>query len=311
MAFIISDRGKGAKLERVLRQQIDAQEDSLEKLSSGKIFTSIDPKPSERALAEKMEFRLRSLASSKKNVNDAISLVETADSAIGEITNTVTRMKEINMSAASTTLSDKERRYLFIEYQALHDELNRLASTTVFNGIPILNGSSDLVPSEMVFRVDDPAPDQDSIDGEDLNTIRFEGIKEVDTSAEALGLKSAKDLLDQSGDSDGISWSDIEDFLTGQSDEYPTVYEEALSKLANQRSVFGALQTRLQKTIDFNDVFSENIAAAKSRVADTDYASEVSRLVSSQISTQATTSLLAQSNMHVNLAWNLIKSTLG
>jgi len=311
MAFIISDKGKGAKLNRILRQQQDAQEDSLEKLSSGKIFTSFDPKPSERALAEKMEFRLRSLASSKKNVNDAISLVETADSAIGEISNTVTRMKEINLSAASTTLSDKERRYLFIEYQALHDELNRLAETTYFNGIPILNGASDLVPESMIFRVDEPANNQDSSEEDDVNAIRFDGIKDVDTSTESLGLKSARDILDQTADSEGISWEDVEDFLVGQTDDFATIYEEALSKLAGQRSIFGALQTRLQKTIDFNEVFSENIAAAKSRVSDTDYAAEVSRLVSTQISTQATTSLLAQSNMHVNLAWNLIKSSLG
>jgi len=310
MGFSITDKNGSSKLNRILRKHQEAQEDSLEKLSTGQVFTSVDPKPSERALAEKMEFRLRSLASSKKNVNDAISLVETADSSMGEISNTITRMKEINMSAASTTLSNQERRYLFVEYQALYDELDRMSVATTFNGVPILNGSSDDVPDELIFRVDDPMAGTDGIDDSDINTIRFSGIKDVDTRPENLGLKSASALLSQTTGAEGISFEDVEDFISGQSEGFQSIYEEALSKLSEQRSIFGSLQTRLQKTIDFNEVFSENISAAKSKVADTDYASEVSRLVTSQIATQATTSLLSQSNMQVNLAWNLIKGVL-
>jgi flagellin len=310
MAFSITDKSGSSKLNRVLRKQQEAQEDSLEKLSTGQVFTSMDPKPSERALAEKMEFRLRSLAASKKNVNDAISLVETADSSMSEISNTITRMKEINMSAASTTISNQERRYLFVEYQALYDELDRMSVATTFNGIPILNGSSEEVPDELVFRVDDPLASPDGNDEDDINTIRFSGIKDVDTRPENLGLKSASDLLSQTSGPEGISFEDVEDFIFTQTEGFQSIYEEALSKLSEQRSVFGALQTRLQKTLDFNEVYSENISAAKSKVADTDYASEVSRLVTSQIATQATTSLLSQSNLQVGLAWNLIKGAL-
>lgn len=310
MGFSITDKSGSSKLNRILRKHQEAQGDSLEKLSTGQVFTSLDPKPSERALAEKMEFRLRSLAASKKNVNDAISLVETADSSMGEISNTVTRMKEINMSAASTTLSNQERRYLFVEYQALYDELDRMSVATIFNGIPILNGSSEDVPDELVFRVDDPLANSDGNEEIDINTIRFAGIKDVDTRPESLGLKSASALLSQTTGVDGIGFEEVQDFITSNTEGFQSIYEEALTKLSEHRSVFGALQTRLQKTLDFNDVYSENIAAAKSKVADTDYASEVSRLVTSQIATQATTSLLSQSNMEVSLAWNLIKGAL-
>jgi flagellin len=310
MGFTISGKGDANKLNRMLRKHQGAQADSLEKLSSGQIFTSVDPHPSERALAEKMEFRLRSLAASKKNVNDAISLVETADSSMGEISNTITRMKEINMSAASTTVSNQERRYLFVEYQALYDELDRMSVATTFNGIPILNGGSEDAPEELVFRVDDPIAGEDSGGESDINTIRFEGFKDVDTRPEALGLKSAQDLLVGSSNGEGIAWEDVEDFLVSDSDSNLSSYDEALTKLSTQRSLFGALQTRLQKTIDFNDVYAENISAAKSKVSDTDYATEVTKLVTSQIATQATTALLAQSNMEVNLAWNLIKGAV-
>ncbi len=310
MGFSITDKSGASKLNRILRNHQEAQSDSLEKLSTGQVFTSLDPKPSERALAEKMEFRLRALAASKKNVNDAISLVETADSSMGEISNTVTRMKEINMTAASTTLSNQERRYLFVEYQALYDELDRMSVATTFNGIPILNGSSEEVPDELVFRVDDPVANHDGNEENDINTIRFSGIKDVDTRPESLGLRSASALLGQTTGAEGISFDDVQDFITSNTEGFQSIYDEALTKLSEQRSIFGALQTRLQKTLDFNDVYSENIAAAKSKVADTDYASEVSRLVTSQIATQATTSLLSQSNMEVSLAWNLIKGAL-
>ncbi len=310
MGFTITDKSGASKLNRILRKQQEAQEDSMEKLSSGQVFTSQDPKPSERALAEKMEFRLRSLASSKKNVNDAISLVETADSSMGEISNTITRMKEINMSAASTTLSNQERRYLFVEYQALYDEIDRMSVATTFNGIPILNGSNKDAPDELIFRVDDPLSSSDSNDDSDINTIRLSDLKDVDTRPENLGLKSASALLSQTTGAEGIGIEDVQDFISSKSDGFQSIYEEALSKLSGQRSIFGALQTRLQKTIDFNEVYSENISAAKSKVADTDYATEVSRLVTSQIATQATTALLSQSNMEVSLAWNLIKGAM-
>ena len=98
-------------LQRASREHADA----LEKLSSGQIFTSNDPRPCERALAEGLEFRLQSLAASKQNINDAVSLLQTAESSMAEINNMVVRMKELNISAASTAVNDQERRYLMME----------------------------------------------------------------------------------------------------------------------------------------------------------------------------------------------------
>lgn len=307
MAFIISDRVIGEKLARNLRNAQKENAESLERLASGKIFTTSDPRPSERALTEGLEYRLRGLAAAKRNINDAVSLLQTADSGMSEITNMVIRMKEINTAASNTTLTDQERRYLFVEYEALYDEINRAATTTEFNGLPLLNGLAENAPDSLIFHVGDFF---EGDDGEDLNVLRFEGFSQVSATTDGLGLKSARELLLNSDSDGGISVSEAEELMTADDDEYATAYDGALDRLATQRSVFGAMQSRLDRTMSFHDVYAENIAAAKSRIADTDYATEVAAMAQNNIAIQATTALLAQNNIQAGLALNLIGSVL-
>ena len=305
MAFNIKDKALQANLARHLEKAQKVNSDSLEKLSSGSVFSRNDPRPAERALAEGLEFKLRSLASSKTSINSAVNLLQTAESSLSEITNMVLRMKEINIAAASTTVSDKDRKFLFIEYEALHDEINRIATTTEFNGMPLLNGDSPDAPDELVFRVGDPMV-SDGVDSDDLNVIRFEGIKSVMATTAALGLKSARDLLLDS--EQGIGILDVEDLLMADDDLFGSIYDQALDTISTSRAVFGGMQSRLQAATDFLDVYQENIAAAKSSIADVDYASEVARLTESRILMQAGTAVLAQGNINSQLALNLLNS---
>ena len=236
MAFKIHDRANSDKLSRILGKAKKENSDSLEKLSSGEVFTKNDPRPADRALAERLELRLRRLAASKRNINDAISLLQTAEEGFTEINNMMTRMKEINIAAASTTVDDRDRRYLFIEYEALFDEINRISLTTEFNGIPLLNGQSDRVPEALVFRVDDPTilPEYDG--DTDINIIQFEGVKDVNVTTDGLGIRSARELLDDSAEEGGIELEDVQELLEpDDSDVFATVYEEAQSRLSAQR----------------------------------------------------------------------------
>ncbi len=310
MAFNIKDRALQATLERHVDQAQRENANAMERLSSGTVFTRGDPQPAERALAEGLEFKLRSLASSKRNINSAVSLLQTAESSLSEVSNMVLRMKEINVAAASTTVSDKDRRFLFIEYEALHDEINRVATTTEFNGIPLLNGASENAPEELVFRVGDPFPGEgDSSDSDDVNAIHFSGLKNVIATTVGLGLKSARDLLVSSTEQEGLSLNDVEDLMAPEDpDQFPTVYDEALNAISTQRAVFGGLQSRMQRATDFIDVYQENITAAKSSIADVDYAKEVSRLVESRLMLQAGTAVLAQGNINSQLALGLLNS---
>ncbi|NRA46412.1 MAG: flagellin [Oligoflexales bacterium] len=308
MGFNISDKTLSSRLRRYLSKAKKEETNSLSRLASGTVFVPEDPKPAERAIAEKMEFRIRALTASKRNINDAMSLLQTAESSMAEINNMITRMKEINIAAASTTVSDQERRYLFIEYEALHDEINRITQTTEFNGIPVLNGSSENAPETLIFRVGDPFRGED---GDDINTIKFEGFNTVDTSTTSLGLNSASELLEDSNDEEGIELEDVEEMLLPEDDEiYATVYDQAIAGLATQRSVFGGLQSRLNRALDYIDVYQENISAARSKITDTNYAEEVTNMVEAKIRSQASTALLAQSNVQSSLTLQLLNATL-
>lgn len=309
MRFGLTDKYITAKLSRHLEDARESRSDAMDKMASGQIFTRRDPRPSERALSERMEYRLRSLASSKRNINDAVSLLQTAESSLSEINNLIVRMKELNIAGASTTVTDQERKYLFIEYEALHDELNRIAKTTEFNGIPLLNGASERTPEELIFRIDDPYVDEDG-DGDDVNNVRFEGLKSVIATADGLGIRSARDLLADSGEEDGVTLEDAQDLLEPVEDVFGSVYDEALNRLSTQRSVFGAMQSRLNYAMDFMDVYQENIAAAKSNIADTDYAREVVNLAQSNILMQASSGLLAQTNFDSQVTLNLLNSVV-
>ena len=300
------------KLVRHLEQAQKKQADSLEKLSSGEVFTHQDPRVADRALAEGLEFRLRSLTAAKRNVNDAVSMVQTGQSAMSEIGNMVVRMKEIGVAGANTTVTNRERQYLFLEYQALYDEITRIAVTTEFNGIPLLNGRSKDTPSELVFRLDAPfnGDDGGEISGDDdVNIIRFDGLKDVVATAAGLGIRSMKGpLLDGADGGEGISLSDVEDVLEPESSDFSTSFDEAIANLSTQRSVFGAIETRMSHALDYISVYEENLSAAKSKIADTDYAREAAKLAQSAIAMQATSGLLAQGNLSSKLTLNLLNS---
>lgn len=302
----VGDKGFGLTLERYLRKAQEANQDALEKLSSGTVFTKRDPRPSEHAVADSLEFKIRGLTAAKRQVNDASSMLQTAESAFNEVNNIVLRLKEISLAATNTTITDRDRRYLFVEYQALHDEINRIATSTTYNGIPLLNGEDPAAPENLVFRLGDPLSSED-INAEDPNTLTFDGFKNVVATAAGLGLSSARDLLTGSDPFEGVSVSDAADILIpSDSSNFATSFDEALARLTEQRAVFGALQARMQRALDFVDVYAENLAAAKSNIADTDVAREASNFARTKILLHAATSILAQSNVSTSLTGNLL-----
>ena len=310
MAVNVSDKAINQMLQRHLSAAQKTNVDSLEKLSSGQVFTRNDPRPSEKAISDNLEFKLRGLSSAKRNINDAVSLLQTGESGLQDISNMLLRMKEINVAGASTTIGDRDRRYLLIEYEAIHDEINRVAMSTTFNGIPLFNGQSKDAPESLIFRVGDPQKaDSKGNSDPDINTIRFDGLKSVVATTEAMGIKSARKLLAASNDKDGISARDVQDMLPAKDpDSFPTVFDQALGTLSTNRAIFGALQARLQHAMDYVDVYQENIAAAKSQISDTNYATEVTRMVQSKMLMSAATSLMAHGNIGAQLTQGLLNA---
>ncbi len=311
MTNSISNKAINDQLSRNLSKAINQESDAISKLSSGTVFTDQDPRPADHSIAESMEYRIRSLNATKRNISDASSFINTADSGMNEIGNLITRMKEINITAASSTVSDQERRYLFIEHEALFNEVNRIALTTEFNGVPLLNGKSDKAPDTLIFRLGDPFLEKSTFfHDEDVNVIRLSDVKKIEMTTHGLGLKSSKELIQNSNDREGIQLEDAMELMTPENDDYPSQYDQALSVLNTNRAVYGALTTRLQRAADYVDVYQENIEAAKSKIADTDYAREVTNLTHAKILAQANTSLMAQSHINTEQTLQLLNTVL-
>ena len=296
-------------VQRHLEAAAKRNAESIEKLASGQVFTSGDPRPSERAVAARLEQRIRSLSAAKQSISDAMSLVQTADSGLSQITDIVIRMKEINLAATNQSISDQDRKYLFVEYEALRNEVARVTQSTTFNDVPLLDGKSDAAPEFFSFRLDDPSnlDDRRSKPEDDLSQIFIDRVKDIALMPDDLGLLSAGKLVSKLSASEGISIDDAMEFLEPLNKDFANVYDEALTTIANIRSTFGAAQVRLDHAHNFNEVFSENIAAAKSHISDTDYASEVSKMAASRILMQAGTSMLAQANISGNLVATLLQ----
>ena len=149
--------------------------------------------------------------------------------------------------------------------------------TTDFNNIKPLNGeANEQIGDDLIFRIGDPY----IVDGEDINMVSFEDFKDVNLLPEILQLPDVEDYLDYE---DGIELDDAEDFLEPDDDDFSTIYDEAIYKIAEARSTFGAIQVRVQNASDYNEVMAENLSAANSRISDTDYASEVTNMVAEKL----------------------------
>jgi flagellin len=271
---------------------------SLERLSSGVKFTKEEPLPAERALSDSLTSKMRELSSYKRNANDGMSVVQTADSALNEISNVVVRLKELATQASSSTLSDKERKFLFVEYHSLYNEIDRISKTTSFNGMDLLNGSGGKDGAALSITVGPSKGQQDS-----SNVIRMGGLENVVATSDNLGLANVQSLLRSA---DGVSLEDVFDAFTSNADTVSGSFDTALEKLAEYRSGFGAVSSRLTHVMDVLDISNENMAAAQSRIRDVDYATEASNLTRAKILVQAGTSLLAQGNLPAQLALTLI-----
>jgi flagellin len=286
------------------RAQKDAQ-DSLERLSSGTRFTRSDSQPAERAISDSLNRKLRDVQTHKRNASEGISLVDTADAALSEASNISLRLKELATQATNPGLSDHERRFLFVEYQGLYKEMERIAKTTDYNGQPLLAGSgSDGNERSIQFLVGDPQTALDA-NGESLNRISLKNLEQVDATPQSLGLIDASSLLENA--EDGVSIEDVEDLFESSSSSVSDSFSGALDRIGEYRAQFGAVGSRLNYAMDVLAVKGENIQAAQSAIRDVDYATEVTNLTRANILVQASAALMSQANMPAKAALTLVQ----
>lgn len=250
--------------------------DNLRKLSSGQRITTASDDAAGLAISENLKAQIRGNRQAKRNANDAISLIQTAEGGLNEISNIIIRLRELAVQSASDTIGDTERGFSDIEFQELKNEIDRISRSTEFNGIQILDGTSGFLEFQVGVN-NDPV----------LDRLRYDGTK-ANTTLAALGL-----LGESVGSKEGAQ-------LT------LSKLDNALVQVNGVRAELGATQNRLSSTINNLSISDENLSAAKSRIRDVDVAEETADLAKNNILMQAGTSVLSQANQYPNIALKLI-----
>ncbi len=246
---------------------------SMEKLSSGLRINRAGDDAAGLAISESLKSDIRALDQAARNAADGISLIQTAEGSLDEVSNILLRMKELAEQSLNGTVSDTDRGYLNAEYTALQEEITRISDGVDFNGVKLLDGSGGSVS----IQVGIGTTGSDSV-AVDLSS---------DTDATALGLTTGVDSA------------------TNASSAMDQI-DAAIASVVSNRGAFGAVQNRLEASIRNINMTSENLSAANSRIRDVDVAAETSRMTSFQILQQAGVSMLAQANMTTGLAMSLL-----
>ncbi len=245
------------------------------RLSTGLRITTAADDAAGLAISERLRAQVRSLGQAKRNANDGISLVQTAEGALNEASSILIRMRELAIQANNGTISDSDRKTLNEEFSALIGEINRIARSTQFNNINLLDGSS----SNMTFQVG------------------FGITGGIDTIGVSLSPALSTTL--------GINALNISS--TGSPSAAIASIDTAINTVSSLRGSLGAVQNRLASTISNIGVAVENLSAAESRIRDVDVASETASLTRNSILQQAAISILAQANISPQAALSLLQ----
>jgi flagellin len=251
-------------------------DNNLRKLSSGERITRAADDAAGLAISEKLKGHIRGIRQAKRNSDDGVSLIQTAEGGLNEISNIVIRLRELSVQAASDTVGDTERGFSNIEFQNLLEEIQRISKSSEFNGRKLLDGTGGLVEIQVGIH-NDPTNDR----------LKYDS-SVTDASLESLGL-TAENIASKEGAQLSLSKLD-----------------QALVRINGTRANLGALQNRLQSTSNNLAITDENFSAANSRIRDVDVAAETADLTRNNILSQAGVSVLSQANQAPNAALKLI-----
>ncbi len=249
---------------------------SMAQLASGSRITKSADDAAGLAISENLKSQIRSYSQANRNANDGISLIQTAEGGLGEISNILTRMRELGIQASSDTVAAKERGMIDNEVQQLKQEAQRISVTTKFGSQSLIDGKGSTFDFQVGIN-NNAKEDRISYDA-----------SLADATASSLGIDGF-DFKSKEGAQDALSQLDT-----------------AQSRVNGFRATLGALQNRLQSTNDNTSVMYENLSAANSRIRDTDVAMASAEMTKNNILLQASTATLAQANQIPGMALKLI-----
>jgi Flagellin and related hook-associated proteins len=264
MAQVINTNTMSLQTRFNLNKSQNALSTAIQRLSSGLRINSAKDDAAGQAIATRFTANIRGLTQAARNANDGISLAQTAEGGMDEITNNIQRIRELTVQALNDTNTLEDRNSIQEEIKQRLDEIDRIARETSFNGRSVLNSSD-------ILNIQVGANDGQIIQVQlmTLNTTSL-GINGLNVSTIASGATPPATILQP--------------------------IDDALKDIASFRSTLGAAQNRFESTISSLSVTVNNLSAARSRIEDADYSVEVSEMTRNQILQQAGTAVLAQAN---------------
>jgi flagellin len=301
---VINTNIKSLVSQNALNKNNDALASAMQQLSTGKRINSAADDAAGLAISSRMTSQIRGLDQAVRNANDGISLLQTAEGALIEVTNMMHRMRELSVQAANDTNTASDRTSLNLEYGQLMQEINRIAQNTQWNGMSIMNntttGASAIGTGGTV-----EAPDTA---GEELRNIKFQ----VGSNANQIITAQFKDfsvpMTDAGIPDTTVTPADTQIFsgdaqlndtdITSASNANTAIarLDVALGRISDERATYGAVINRLTYAGDNLTNVAQNTTESRSRILDTDYAKASSELARTQIISQAATAMLAQAN---------------
>ncbi len=237
---------------------------NFRRLSTGLRISTAADDAAGLAISERLRSQIRSVDQAKRNANDGISLVQTAEGALNEVSSILVRLRELAIQSSNGSVSDQDKSTLQEEFSSLVSEVNRIGRSTEFSGIKLLDGSSSSVSFQVGFG---------TTAGIDTISVSLSPSLSTSLSLDSLDIGS-----------------------TGSTTTAITNVDAAINSISSLRGSLGAVQNRLGSTINNLAITSENLSAAESRIRDVDVAYETAQLTRNSILQQASISVLSQAN---------------
>ena len=274
-----------------LKQNDRLMNDAMERLSTGKRINNAGDDAAGLAITSRMTTHIDGLQQAARNANDAIGMIQVADGALSEMTSILQRMRDLSVQASSDTLTASDRGSIQAEITALTSEIGRIAETTTFNNINLLDGSAGSF-GLLTFQV-----------GYEASQTITVNVGDLELAAGAIAYTAGT----SAGGILGADLSAITITTAALSNTQVTALDTAIAGLDAKRSAIGATLNTLEFSVDSLANASQNASASRSRIADADYATETTELARTQIIAQAATAMLSQANQQSQSVLALLK----
>jgi flagellin len=269
MALVVNSNIASLNSQRQLANSTNELSTSYERLSSGKRINSAKDDAAGLQISSRLTSQINGLNQASRNANDGISLAQTAEGALDEYTNMVQRMRTLAVQSSNGSNSGADRLALDNEFTELEKELVRIASSTSFGGVNLLDSTYN-----EQFQVG-------ANSGQVISMAITTNFATVGSAANLLTFTSAQSAI--------------------------TKMDSALATVTATRASMGAKQNRFSSVIRSNDITAQNVSASRSRIEDTDYALESAILARNSVLQQASSSMLAQANQQPQIALSLLQ----